>query len=127
MLYDSIEELQLLCFYINLILTNLQFATMNILKSCLLIRLLQVVSAQSVTCNLEPGYAAPVMADGWESRLIVNGLRRPRSILFDTEGALLVVEQQTGIRHLRLADGNGTCLSVQDETTLVQDSAVSNL
>ncbi|KAH9222266.1 soluble quino protein glucose/sorbosone dehydrogenase [Leptodontidium sp. 2 PMI_412] len=99
---------------------------MNILKSCLLIRLLQVVSAQSVTCNLKPGYAAPVMADGWESRLIVNGLRQPRSILFDTEGALLVVEQQTGIRHLRLADGNGTCLSVQDETTLVQDSALNH-
>jgi len=87
---------------------------------------LQAVSAQSVTCNLEPEYATPVMADGWESRLIVNGLNRPRSILFDTAGALLVVEQRTGITHLRLADGNGTCLSVQEETSLVQDSELNH-
>src|SRR3954452_15436452 len=98
---------------------------MNIFTTLVLLPLLQVVTAQSVTCNLEPKYAAPVMADGWESRLVVNGLKRPRSILFDTEGALLVVEQRTGIRHLRLADGSGTCLSMQEETTLVQDSEVS--
>ncbi|PVH82207.1 soluble quino protein glucose dehydrogenase [Cadophora sp. DSE1049] len=100
---------------------------MKLYASLLLIASLQVVSTQSVTCNLEPEYATPVMADGWESRLIVNGLSRPRSILFDTEGALLVVEQRTGIRHLRLADGNGTCLSVQEETNLLNHGlALSN-
>ncbi|KAH7369649.1 soluble quino protein glucose/sorbosone dehydrogenase [Rhexocercosporidium sp. MPI-PUGE-AT-0058] len=99
---------------------------MNIFTTLVLLPLLQVVTAQSVTCNLEPKYAAPVMADGWESRLVVNGLKRPRSILFDTEGALLVVEQRTGIRHLKLADGNGTCLSMQEETTLVQDSELNH-
>ncbi|KAG4430398.1 hypothetical protein IFR05_014118 [Cadophora sp. M221] len=84
------------------------------------------VSAQSVQCTLQPSYATPVMADGWSSRLIVNGLRRPRSILFDTEGALLVVEQQVGIRHLRLVDGNGTCLGVGDERVLVRDGELNH-
>ena len=77
-------------------------------------------AAQSVTCNLEPSYAAPVMSNGWESKLIATGLRSPRSILFDSEGALLVVERGSGIKHLRLADGNGTCLSVETQTNLMQ-------
>ncbi len=86
---------------------------------------LQAASAQDVTCNLTPDYPAPVMADGWESRLIMTGLSRPRSILFDSEGGLLVVQQRAGITHLQLADGNGTCLSVARRTELVRDSQVS--
>lgn len=90
-----------------------------------LLLLASSASAQSVTCTLRPEYAAPVMADGWQSRLIATGLSRPRSIIFDTEGALLVVEQGGGIKHLKLADGNGTCLSVQSQTDLVNNTAVS--
>jgi glucose/arabinose dehydrogenase len=86
---------------------------------------LQAASAQDVACNLTPDYPAPVMADGWESRLIMTGLSRPRSILFDSEGGLLVVQQRAGITHLQLADGNGTCLSVAKRTELVRDSQVS--
>lgn len=87
--------------------------------------LFHAASTQDVTCNLTPSYPAPVMADGWESRLIVTGLTRPRSILFDNAGGLLVVQQRTGITHMRLADGNGTCLSVAKRTELVRDSSVS--
>lgn len=87
---------------------------------------LQAVSAQAVTCNLTPSYPAPVMADGWESRLIHTGLRRPRSILFDSEGGLLVVQQRTGITHLRLSDGNGTCIAVAETTELVRDSELNH-
>lgn len=86
---------------------------------------LQAVNAQDVSCSLTPSYAAPVMAEGWESRLILTGLSRPRSILLDSTGGLLVVQQRAGITHLRLADGNGTCLSVAKRTELVRDAQVS--
>lgn len=85
---------------------------------------LQSTSAQTVTCNLTPDYTAPVAATGWESKLIVTGLSRPRSILFDSEGALLIVQARTGILHLRLADGNGTCLRVAEQSELVTDPQV---
>ena len=92
--------------------------------SLLLAAAASTTTAQSVTCDLRPDYAAPVMAEGWESRLIATGLRSPRSILFDSNGALLVVEQLSGIKHLQLANGNGTCLSVARTITLVNNSAV---
>lgn len=109
-----------------ILLLNWYYCTIMKLYSSLLL-LAASASAQSVTCDLRPQYAAPVMADGWESRLIATGLNRPRSIVFDSEGSLLVVEQRGGIKHMRLADGNGSCLSVESQTDLVNDTTVSLL
>ena len=42
--------------------------------------------AEAATCDLTNNFAEPVLANGWEHKLIVKGLTKPRSILFDSEG-----------------------------------------
>jgi glucose/arabinose dehydrogenase len=74
---------------------------------------------------LTPPYAAPVAARGWKAQLVATGLRTPRSIKFDTNGGLLVVEAGARLTHLTLNDNGGTCVSVERNTTLLEDEAVS--
>ncbi|KAI9148279.1 putative glycine dehydrogenase (decarboxylating) [Paramyrothecium foliicola] len=76
--------------------------------------------------NLETSYPAPVTADGWSHRLVASGLSSPRSILFDSEGGLIVVEQGTGIVHLALEDQGRTCLRVSRQTTLIEDEGLNH-
>ncbi|KAL1845363.1 hypothetical protein VTK73DRAFT_624 [Phialemonium thermophilum] len=75
---------------------------------------------------LVPSYQAPVVAGGYVAQLIATGLKRPRGILIDSNGALLVVQQGSGIVHLKLSDHGGTCVSVQKSTTLVNDSSLNH-
>ncbi|OHW90961.1 glucose sorbosone dehydrogenase, partial [Colletotrichum incanum] len=49
-----------------------------------------------------PGYKPPVAAVGWTFCLVSNGFNRPRSILFDQERGLLLVEARFGIKHSKL-------------------------
>jgi glucose/arabinose dehydrogenase len=83
--------------------------------------------AQAVTCKLSPSYAAPVVANGWKAQLVAQGLRSPRSVLFDNKGNLLVVQQGLGIVHLVFNDGGSTCLEVSKKTTLITASSVIGL
>ncbi|GKT44110.1 uncharacterized protein ColSpa_04291 [Colletotrichum spaethianum] len=78
-----------------------------------------LVSAQECRNNLSPGYKTPVAASGWTFRLVANGLNHPRSILFDQQGALLLVDAGSGIKHLKLIDDGGTCLSVAEERIII--------
>ena len=87
-----------------------------------LTRMLQIASA--ATCNLEPSYQAPVLASGWSSKLVAQDLTNPRSILFDSNGGLLVVEQGSGIVHLQLDDGGGTCVDVVKKTYIINSTDV---
>ena len=84
--------------------------------------LLQAAYAQR--CSLRPTYAPPVVADGWEAQLVFDDLDSPRSVLFDSEGGLLVVEQRSGVKHLRIG-GNSSCVNIESETSLIDDDAVS--
>lgn len=57
--------------------------------------------------------------------MVANGLRSPRGILFDEEGALLVVEQEHGISRLTLT-GDGPCVRQDGDTQVViDDTSVS--
>lgn len=88
-------------------------------------------SAQSTTSAagacptvLSPSYEAPVVGSGWTAQLIATGLTKPRSIIFDQSGALLVVQQGSGIVRLTLTDSGGTCLAVNKTSTVVENSDV---
>lgn len=75
---------------------------------------------------LTPSYDAPVVGSGWTAQLIATGLDSPRSITFDQNGALLVVQQGSGIVRMTLTDNGGTCLAVNETSTVVENSDVRN-
>lgn len=79
----------------------------------------------AATCNLKPSYPTPLTADGWQAQLVATGLSKPRGIIFDTSGNLLVVQQGSGIVHLTFNDGGSTCLDVSKKTFLINATAVS--
>ncbi|RSM14546.1 hypothetical protein CEP52_001325 [Fusarium oligoseptatum] len=76
--------------------------------------------------NLKTSYAAPVAADGWSYRLVASELSRPRGILFDTEGALIVVDTGVGLVHLELEDQGRTCLRVRKKTVLLENEDLNH-
>ena len=84
-------------------------------------------SSQASACAtaLAPGYSAPVAAKGWKAQLIATNLTKPRSIKFDSNGGLLVLEAGVGLRHLTFDDNGGTCLSVKSSTSVIADEEVS--
>jgi len=84
-----------------------------------------LAAAQSCPQVLTPSYKSPVVGAGWTAQLIMGGLKSPRGILLDSAGALLVVEQGSGIRRLTFDDHGGTCLTMADNKSLVDDSDVS--
>ncbi len=84
-------------------------------------------SASACPTTLVPSYAPPVVGAGYAAQLIANNLQKPRGILFDSKGALLVVQQGGGIVHLTLDDLGGTCLSVSKTTSLINNTDVSSL
>jgi hypothetical protein len=73
---------------------------------------------------LAPSYAAPSMAPGYTARLIETGLTKPRGIMFDTEGRLLVVQAGMGLTTMELDDSDDDCVSVRSHDMLVSDSSV---
>ncbi|KAI7786083.1 hypothetical protein LA080_004937 [Diaporthe eres] len=90
-------------------------------------------SAQSTTSAagacptvLSPSYETPVVGSGWTAQLIATGLNKPRSIIFDQNGALLVVQQGSGIVHMSLTDNGGTCLAVNETSTVVENSDLNH-
>ncbi|KAK7426010.1 hypothetical protein QQZ08_007458 [Neonectria magnoliae] len=83
-------------------------------------------ASDSCSNDLSVAYDNPVAADGWSYRLVANELDRPRGILFDTEGALLVVDSGVGIVHLSLQDDGGTCLQVKEKKTLVKNEDLNH-
>ncbi|KAF4990128.1 hypothetical protein FGRMN_8656 [Fusarium graminum] len=89
--------------------------------STFLLSLLSITSAQECKFrSLNTSYPAPVTAPNWEYSVIANKLRRPRGLVFDTEGALLVIDSGNGIVRFELEDGGGTCLQVKKKTTLLK-------
>lgn len=80
----------------------------------------------SSTCRTSSlSYAVPVVASGWQAQLVATGLESPRSILFDTNGHLLVVQSGHGVLNLELTDSGGTCVSVAQKTYLINSTDVS--
>lgn len=78
----------------------------------------QSVTSEACSSTIAPQNAAPSVALGFHVEVVANNLSRPRSIQFDSEGALLVVEASQGVRRITLT-GDGSCVR--------QDGATQNL
>jgi glucose/arabinose dehydrogenase len=73
---------------------------------------------------LVPSYSAPVVASGWQAQLVAGGLTKPRSMVFDSTGALLVVESGKGISRHSFTDHGGTCLVPDHAHMIVEMTTV---
>lgn len=82
-------------------------------------------AASACPTILRPSYDNPVVGSGWTAQLIAQGLTAPRGIAFDRSGALLVVQQGSGIVRMTFADNGGTCLVVNQTRALVNNTDVS--
>jgi hypothetical protein len=97
----------------------------NFIHFTLAAHILQFAAAQQNCVNtLHPNYNKPVVAGGWTYRLIASGFTRPRSIIFDQKGALLLVDSRIGIVHTTFEDYGGTCLSVSEKKVLIDSPDV---
>jgi glucose/arabinose dehydrogenase len=85
-----------------------------------------VAAAAQTQCSniLVPAYSPPVVASGWQAQLVAGGLTKPRSIAFDSTGALLVLESGKGISRHRFTDNGGTCLASNHSHMLVDLTTV---
>lgn len=85
----------------------------------------QSTASGACSSTIAPQNAAPSVAPGFRVEVVANDLTRPRSLQFDSEGALLVVEQSQGVRRIRLT-GDGSCVRQDGEAqTVVENTAVS--
>ncbi|KAH8205225.1 hypothetical protein TruAng_000637 [Truncatella angustata] len=75
---------------------------------------------------LQPSYSAPVLGSGWIAQLVATGLTKPRSIIWDSNGHLLVVQQGVGIQRLTFNDNGTTCLSVADSSSVIEHSDLNH-
>jgi glucose/arabinose dehydrogenase len=87
-----------------------------------------IASAQSTTqtCSttVSPKNAAPSVASGWDVKVVATGLTKPRGIIFDNSGHLLVVQRGKGIASLSLTDDGGSCVRAGDPVDVIEDSTV---
>lgn len=82
----------------------------------------------ALAANCEPikPKSNPQTAPGVKFKVLANGLSRPRGVVADTEGNLLVVEAGgKGIRRLELDDGEGIDTCVGKSAQIVNDKTVS--
>lgn len=82
-------------------------------------------SALSQSCaTINPAYA-PTFGSGFSGRVLVNGLKSPRGLIFDTLGNLLVVESGgSGVRYIKLTDNGGTDVCVASSKQLIPERGV---
>lgn len=74
----------------------------------------------------QPRNGNPTMASGFQSKVLINGLRVPRHIALDSQGNLLVAEQGGGgIRRIVLEDNGGINVCVASSQTLIPNGQVS--
>jgi glucose/arabinose dehydrogenase len=79
------------------------------------------------TCATINPANAPTFASGYSGRVLMNGLRTPRGIIFDNEGNILVTEQGGyGVRYIQLTDNGGTDVCVKSNKQLIQDSSINH-
>ncbi|KAK1775377.1 soluble quino protein glucose dehydrogenase [Copromyces sp. CBS 386.78] len=100
--------------------------TNGVAKAALAVGLSATALAQNCGKVLVPSYDLPVVAAGWQAQLIAGELTKPRSLQFDSSGALLVVESGKGITRHTLKDNGGTCISVSESKTLIDEKTLNH-
>lgn len=78
--------------------------------------------------TLAVSYPAPVAAKGWTYRLAAKGFKKPRSIAFDDNGGLLVVDSGVGVYRLTIDQDKGeTCVVMSSPKALINSTEVSGI
>lgn len=89
-------------------------------------RAVSAPAASSCVSALQPSYPAPSLAPGYKAQLIATNLTKPRGLIVDSIGHLLVVQQGVGITSLRI-DGHGNdCLKVSHGVDVVRNANLSH-
>ncbi|PSN74932.1 soluble quino protein glucose dehydrogenase [Corynespora cassiicola Philippines] len=87
--------------------------------------LLTGVTAQK--CPVIAPAFEPTFAEGYSGRVVVNGLKYPRSMVFDSVGNLLVLEQAGGgVRWIKLNDNGGTDVCVAETKQLINSPTLNH-
>jgi glucose/arabinose dehydrogenase len=93
--------------------------------------LLVAASAANVlaqTCATINPANAPTWGSGFSGRVVMNGLKSPRGLVFDTLGNLLVVESSnSGVRYIKLQDNGGTDVCVASSKQLISERSVCKI
>lgn len=74
--------------------------------------------ATACSTVLAPAYMPPTVSSGWTAQLVANGFTKPRTLAFDSSGALLILDSGVGVKRLTFADNGGSCL-IPDTPVLV--------
>ncbi|KAF2733206.1 soluble quino protein glucose dehydrogenase [Polyplosphaeria fusca] len=75
--------------------------------------------------SLTASYPAPSVASGYEARLVAQGLEKPRGLLFDNKGNLLVIERGVGISSFNVKE-DGSCVTLDNKKTVVGDRTLNH-
>lgn len=90
---------------------------------------LAAVAQTAVAATACPGPAPasnPQTADGVAFKVLQNGLARPRGVVMDSAGNLLVVEAKgKGVTRVVLDDADGLDVCVSSSAQLIDDGTVS--
>jgi glucose/arabinose dehydrogenase len=68
-----------------------------------------------------PKYAPPIVAKGYKARVLINNLTRPRSIIFDADGNMLVMQNRVEITAFKMKTDNN-CVTTTGKQTVVKAS-----
>jgi len=85
----------------------------------------QASTARSCPTTITPKNGAPSVAPGWDVKVVASGLAKPRGIVFDSDGHLLVLQSGRGVASLQLKDEGGSCVTTGEPKDVVVDSTVS--
>lgn len=85
------------------------------------------LSALAQKCaTINPAYA-PTWGSGFSGRVVLNGLRSPRGLVFDSLNNLLVVEAGgAGVRYIKLTDNGGTDVCVASSKQLIDERGLNH-
>lgn len=75
---------------------------------------------------LKPSYPAPSLAPGYQAQLIATNLTKPRGLIFDSEGHLLVVQQGVGVISLSVQNTGSHCLKISQKVDVVQNANLTH-
>ncbi|KAG4255604.1 hypothetical protein FPRO03_04553 [Fusarium proliferatum] len=85
-----------------------------------------LVGFTSAQCNLTPT-ASIATADGVEFKLLRTGLQRPRHLVVDTEGNLLITEAGSkGVRRVVLDDGKDLDVCIDSDDALISNANLNH-
>ena len=88
--------------------------------------LVSVANALAACSNtLAPKNGAPVVAEGYQVRLIANGLIKPRGLIVDSGGHLLAVQTGVGITSFTLKEDEAGCVSIVSKLDVATTLGVS--